>query len=675
MNNGKSGNEPNNKLHKDNGLSGSGQGGKGQIGSGLSGSGQGGKGQIGSGMSGSGQGGNGQNGSGMRGNGQSGNGQNGSGYGSSQLSRSGQSGNNQNGSGDGGSVQGSKSAQPSSDQSLEQKQQDDGKQQQQGGKEQQQQGAKKQQGAQGTDQNSHHSDYEQNAEVAIKEIPYVSSTEVAPRLEWMRQQFDRCSDIVFHNMSLHAGIGNKDYEAMLIYTNGMFDIDQAEHYVLQPLLQRTFYSRQELSQYLYTLNRLPITEVRWVKEGEEARKGILQGHGIVFFEGDERFLILPFSKFEKRGIEEAPNETVIRGPREAFVEDLQTNLSLVRRRIKSHHLKMEQFELGTYTSTRVIVSYLEGVCKPSLIDEVKRRIHYIQSDGVLAATQIEEDLSDNPTSIFTQMQHTERPDVVSAALLEGRIAIMMDNSPDAMLAPATLFMKMQSLEDYNQNFIATSFIRIIRFLFMLISLMLPSFYIAVTTFHAEILPFNLLISVASAREIVPFPALLEAFIMEISFEALREASVRIPKYIGQTVSIIGALIIGTAAVEAGIVSSAMVIIVSVTGVASFIIPGFDLSLSLRLLRFPLMLLAGFLGIFGIACGVILIYTHLLNLKSMGVPFLSPWTPSSFRSMEDIFIRSPWWKLKNAPTFALGGKQEQEQHSDNRGWAKQEEEQT
>lgn len=521
---------------------------------------------------------------------------------------------------------------------------------------------------------SQHSLYEAEARAAQNEIPYVSTAELEPRFAWFKQQFDRCSELVFHNMSIDAGIGRRDYSAALIYMNGMFDINQAEHYVLQPMLERTFATRQELSQYIYASNQLPVTEMKWVEDGEEARNSILQGNGVLFIDGDTRFLVLPFSKFEKRGIEEAPNETVIRGPREAFVEDLQTNLSLIRRRIKTHQLKTEQFVLGKYTSTKVVLAYLDGVCKPSLIADAKNRLSYIVDDGVIAATQIEEMLADNPSSLFTQMQHTERPDVISGAILEGRIAILMENTPDAMIAPATLFMKMQSLEDYNQNYIATSFIRIIRFLFLFISLMLPSFYIAVTTFHAEMIPFNLLISVASAREIVPFPALLEAFIMEISFEALREASVRIPKYIGQTVSIIGALIIGTAAVQAGIVSSAMVIIVSVTGVASFIIPGFDLGLSFRLLRFPLMLLAGFLGIFGIACGLILIYTHMLNLKSFGVPYLSPWVPSSYRSMKDVIIRAPWWKLKTRPTFALSN-QEGRQSGDNRGWTKQEEDQS
>lgn len=514
------------------------------------------------------------------------------------------------------------------------------------------------------------SDYEAEAARNQQEIEYIMTDELQPRLEWFEQQFDRCSELVFHNFSINAGIGARDYNAVLIYMNGMFDIDQAEHHVLRPLLGRTFYTRQELTQYLYRLHQLPITEMKWVEDGVEARKSILQGHGAFFVDGDSRILLFPFSKFEKRGIEEAPNETVIRGPREAFVEDLQTNLSLIRRRIKTHLLKTEVFELGEYTSSKVVLTYLEGVCKPSLIHEARNRLSYINDAGVIAATQIEEMLADNPHSLFTQMQHTERPDVVSAAILEGRIAILMENTPDSMIAPATMFMKMQSLEDYNQNFIATSFIRIIRFLFSFISLMLPSFYIAVTTFHAEMIPFNLLISVASAREIVPFPALLEAFIMEISFEALREASVRIPKYIGQTVSIIGALIIGTAAVQAGIVSSAMVIIVSVTGIASFIIPGFDLSLSFRLLRFPLMLLAGFLGIFGIACGLILIYTHMLNLKSFGVPYLSPWAPSSYGSMKDVLIRAPWWKLKSRPTFALSN-QKKRQADDNRGWTQKE----
>ncbi|MNJ56408.1 Spore germination protein A1 [compost metagenome] len=247
----------------------------------------------------------------------------------------------------------------------------------------------------------------------------------------------------------------------------------------------------------------------------------------------------------------------------------------------------------------------------------------------------------------------------------------MDGSPSAIIAPVTLAMLMQTAEDYYQRYIAATWIRWIRYLFLIVSLLLPSLYIAITTFHPEMIPYKLLMTIAAAREIVPFPAFVEAFIMELAFEALREASIRIPKSIGQAVSIIGALIIGTAAVQAGIVSAAMVIIVSLTGIASFIIPHFDLGLSIRLLRFPIMALASILGLFGITCGLIILYIHLLNLKSFGIPYLSPFTPLVKADLNDTIFRAPWWAMQNRPILSTHNEKRQKNNA--RGWEKQKEE--
>ncbi|MEK4252127.1 spore germination protein [Paenibacillus sp. FSL W7-1287] len=494
-----------------------------------------------------------------------------------------------------------------------------------------------------------------------------SSPELAPRLEWFKLRLERVAEVVFHEFTVDYG-----HSCVLIYMSGMFDIKQAERNLLEPLLGKVFYMKDELTQYLFSRNQLPVTELHWVDRAADALQAILQGYGILLFQGEPRMLVLPYANYETRSIVEAPNETVLRGPREAFIEDIGVNISLLRRRIKSPLLKTEEYTFGRHTSTPVVLAYMEGICKDSLIHEVRRRISYLDIDGVLSSSQIEETITDRPSSPFTQIQYTERPDVVSSSILEGRVAILVDNTPIALLAPTTIFSKMQSSEDYYQNFVAATAIRYIRYLFLFISFLLPSFYIAISTFHAEMIPFRLLVTVASAREVVPFPALLEAFIMEISFEALREASVRIPKSIGQTVSIIGALIIGTAAVQAGIVSAAMVIIVSVTGIASFIIPSFDLGLSFRLMRFPLMLLAGTFGIFGIACGMFLIYAHALNLESFGVPYLTPMAPSNRDSAKDVWMRAPWWRMNERPSFAAPNNRNR-QKKQARGWKLEQEE--
>jgi len=474
---------------------------------------------------------------------------------------------------------------------------------------------------------------------------YPDTSNLEPRLEWFRSQLAHCSDIVIHPFTIGTGTA-----CSLIYIRELFDYHDAEEHLLKPLIKECSSWNNDLSP-LFVEHRLPSAGCRTLTAPSASMDWVLDGCGLLLIDGDSRMLGLSQTKFEKRAIMEAPNESVIRGPREAFVENLDTNLTLIRRRIRSRHLKIEQMTFGTKTRTSVVLIYLDDICPDSLVKEMKRRLACIDVDGVLGSNYLEEAIVDNPSSPFPQIQYTERPDTVSASVLEGRISVMVNNTPIALIAPVHFFTLLQSAEDYYQPFIAATWIRWIRFVFLTTSLLLPSFYIAITTFHPEMIPYSLLISVSSSREVVPFPALMEALMMEIAFEALREASVRIPKSIGQAVSIIGALIIGTAAVQAGIVSAAMVIIVSLTGIASFIIPSFDLGLSFRLLRFPMMLLAGIFGIFGIACGLIIIYVHMLNLQSFGTPYLSPIAPQVAGSFKDTLVRAPWWKMKRRPPTA------------------------
>jgi len=487
------------------------------------------------------------------------------------------------------------------------------------------------------------------------------------RIEALKLRLSHSSDIVYHTFTLPSGL-----PCALVYINGMIDVQAVEENILRILAGLDpRIAAEEMVTRLFETHRLPIAMQTVIHELATAERSILDGNVLLLVDGERRILSLSASSYETRSIDEAPNEAVIRGPREAFIEHLETNLTLLRRRLKTSRFAVEFMHIGKETQTAIAFVYLSGICKPELIREVKQRLSTVVIDGVLGSSYLEEFIEDDPYSPFPQMQYSERPDVVCAALLEGRIALIVDGTPIAILAPVTMFMLMQSAEDYYQRYIAASWIRLIRYLFLLISLLLPSFYIAVTTFHPDIIPERLLMTVAAARENVPFPALLEAFLMELSFEALREASLRIPKAIGQAVSIIGALIIGTAAVQAGIASAAMVIIVSVTGIASFIIPHFDLGLAFRLLRFPIMLLAGMFGLFGVACGMILIYFHLIELRSFGLPYLEPLTPRNAGDLKDVFVRAPWWAMRSLPSFSgayiKGGR------TNKRKWTPQEEE--
>ena len=309
---------------------------------------------------------------------------------------------------------------------------------------------------------------------------------------------------------------------------------------------------------------------------------------------------------------------------------------------------MKSIEVGKYTKTKVVISYMEGIADHALIEEIENRISRIEIDGVLESGYIEQFIEDSPYSPFPQLLYTERPDVACANLLEGRAVIMIEGTPFSLIAPVSFFSLFQSQEDFYERFWIGASIRALRFVFLVIALFLPSIYVAVTTFHQEMVPTFLLISIASSREGVPFPAIIEAIMMEIAFEALREAGIRLPKQVGSAVSIVGALVIGQAAVQAGIVSAPMVIVVSITGIASFMVPRYSIGLAIRMIRFPIILLAGFMGFIGVMLAFILLIIHLSNLRSFGIPYLSPIATLQKNAFKDTLIRSPIWKLNKRP---------------------------
>jgi hypothetical protein len=477
--------------------------------------------------------------------------------------------------------------------------------------------------------------------------------ELAAKLGWFRQKLKNSTDIKYYELCLPGNIS-----CAFIYIEGLTDQKLLQEQVLTPLMfEVQGSSAAELLYKIASLRQLPVSSLQSVTDLQTALYSLFEGTIVFLIHNEPQMILFPMKSVEIRSIPQAENETVIRGPKEAFIEDLATNITMIRRKIKHPALKIEHHQFGTYTNTNAVLCYIEGICKQNLIDEVKERLSRIDIDGVLGSSYIEEFIEDNPFSPFPQIQYTERPDVVSAGLLEGRAALIIDGTPISLIVPVTLYMLLQSPEDYYQRFVAATWIRWIRYIFLMISFLLPSIYIAVSTFHPELLPPNLLSTVASARENVPFPAIIEAYIMEITFEALREAGLRIPKPIGQTISIIGALVIGQAVVQAGIVSAPMVIVVSITGIASFIIPHYDLGLTFRLLRFPVMILAASFGLFGVILCILLIYLHLVSLRSFGTPYLLPTAPIVFGDWKDVLIRAPWWMMKKRPAL-FGGKNDQ-----------------
>jgi spore germination protein KA len=375
---------------------------------------------------------------------------------------------------------------------------------------------------------------------------------------------------------------------------------------------------------------------------------MLSGGIIILLEGYTKGIWIDAVGWEDRNVSEPQSQTVVRGPMEGFTENLRTNTALVRKRIRDPRLWMETRQIGKVTHTNVAVMYIKGIADEGVIQQLRERLDRIDIDGIMEGGYIEEEIQDVTFTPFPTIYNSERPDSVAASLLEGRIAILVDGTPFVLLIPALFVQFFQSPEDYYQRADISTLLRMLRYLACFIALLAPALYIAISTFHQEMIPANLLISLAAQREGVPFPAFIEAMLMEVTYEILREAGVRIPKTVGQAVSIVGTLVIGQAAVDAGVVSAAMVIIVSITAISSYVIPENGLSIAVRIIRFALMVLAAAFGFLGILSGLMALMLHLTSLRSFGVSYMSPFGPYIQGDMKDTLFRLPWPWMTTRP---------------------------
>lgn len=468
----------------------------------------------------------------------------------------------------------------------------------------------------------------------------------------LQELFANCTDIQIKRFQ-HVKT-NQEY--LLVWVEGLVDKQALREHVMEALIQTPV---DKLNMESLIKGLLPVMDVSKEKNLQKALENLLIGKPLLILEKSSEAIVLGLVSYEKRDVTESQDETTIRGPREAFTESIQTNMALLRKRIRTPNYKTESIQLGTFTKNQIIISYLEGVVDPEIVTAVRKRVGSIQIDSILESTYIEEFIEDNPFSPFPQIEHTLKPDKVSASILQGRVAILVEGTPTVLLVPCTFATFLQPADDYYERYYYMTVIRILRLIYINIAMVLPALYISMTTFHPEMLPTRFLISLSAGRENVPFPALVEVLIMEITFEVLREAGLRLPKQIGQTVSIVGALVIGQAAVQAGIVSPVLVILVSTTAIASFAIPAFNLSYALRILKFPLVFIASFLGIYGLALGLLFILIHLCRLTSFGIPYLSGFAPFIGRDAKDVFIRAPWWMMNQRPVSYRSVNQERQ----------------
>ncbi|AZN43699.1 spore germination protein [Paenibacillus albus] len=459
-------------------------------------------------------------------------------------------------------------------------------------------------------------------------------------------------DIIFRNVQMFGEI-----KALLVYVDGLVDTKTLDNVLLRSWMFGESAHKQDKRSITFDniLEQLfPIASIQTAESIEDIEKDILSGCAALVIDGYDRTVIADLRGFEHRTVEEPSTEVTVQGPREGFTESLNVNTALVRRKIQSKDLKMESITVGSLSRTTIVIAYIHGVANESVVEEVRNRMRQIQIDTVLSGNVVEEFIEDQPFTVFPQVQKSERPDIVAASLAERKVAIFIDGTPLVLIVPCTLWTAFQSADDYYERFIYASFTRWLRMLLILISLYLPSFYVAITTFHPQLIPTNLLLSIAAAREGVPFPAVIEALLMEFLFEGLREAGIRMPRQTGSAISIVGAIVIGQAAVQAGIVSAPMVIVVSVTGIASLITPRYNMGIAFRMLRFPMLVCSGFFGLYGITMATLFLLIHLTNLESFGVPYLSPVAPTERSKLRDIFIRAPWWAMRTQPSGKQGG---------------------
>ncbi|UUZ84898.1 spore germination protein [Paenibacillus sp. P26] len=469
---------------------------------------------------------------------------------------------------------------------------------------------------------------------------FLAGSQLQDDLLKLREAIGHSPDVVFR--SFHLGDGR---EVALVYVDGLVDKAAVQEQVIKPLLEHgEAFNHNEV----FVKTVISLAEVKKAQPLEDCILEILSGNTVLLVEGEEVPLVLGTAGNKGRSIDEPVAEAVIRGPHDGFIEVLSMNITLLRRRIKDPNFTMIPYKIGRRSQTDLMVAYIRGLTNEDLVNEVRRRIEQIDIDEILESGHIEQLIQDNYLSFFPQMLSTERPDRVVSDLMEGRVAILTDGTPIALVAPATFQMFMNAPDDYYERWSPGSLIRLLRYIAGFIALFLPSIYIALISYNHGLIPTKLVISIAAGREGVPFPSLIEAPLMEITIEILREAGLRSPKPIGQAVSIVGGLVIGQAAVQAGIVSPIMVIVVALTAMSSFTFAQYQIGLAVRILRFLSMMSAAVFGIYGIILFVIFITVHVVKLSRLRRSIYGPFGPVEPRDWKDTLIRSPLRFMKLRP---------------------------
>jgi spore germination protein KA len=438
--------------------------------------------------------------------------------------------------------------------------------------------------------------------------------------------------------------------ALIVYISGLVNTTTLNEYILTPLMTlkqsptgNNFTDASEPIPWLMN-SGVSLSGARESNQWSDICDSIMEGNSILFIEDCDKALILSTNQWESRTTQEPVNESEPRGPRDGFIEDIQTNTAMIRRRIKDHNLRFETIYMGERTKTKVCMAYIDNIVNKSILQEVRTRLNRIKIDAILDTGFIEELISDSPNTIFPLYQRTERPDKTCAVILDGRIAILVDTTPFVLLVPSVFWQYIHASGDYYEKPLIGSFLRVIRLLALFLSLSLSSFYVLLMSYHQEMIPTSLALKLAVGREGVPFPIPIEVFTMELALVMMKEAGVRMPTSIGQTVSFLGAVVIGQSAVAAGFIGPATVIVVALSTICSYAIPSLAMTNTITIIRLPLLLLTSTFGLLGYLAGIIVIVLHLMSLRSFGAPYLAPISPYDKDSNKDTIIRAPLWRM-------------------------------
>ncbi len=478
--------------------------------------------------------------------------------------------------------------------------------------------------------------------------------------------FNKCEDTVIRELTINL---SQPIEALIIYAIGLVEKKEVNENILRPLMYQYYQDMPKSEECqstadIYDLIKLNIVTVGDIKEAQtyaDIRDEIFIGNTVLIINGVNKAMSIACKGWKQRSVEEPESEVSIRGSHEGFTENLRTNSALIRRRIKSHNLKFEALKLGRYSQTAICIGYIKDIADDQIVDKIKQRLSKIDIDGVLESGYVEQFISDSCISIFPTIGNTEKPDIVASKLLEGRVAILTDGTPSVLTVPFMFTEYFQSSGDYYSSFWIASSFRIIRWIAFFLAIGLPGLFVAAQNFHYEMIPTRLVFTVATSHEGIPFSATIETLLMSTFFVILREAGVRMPRSIGTATSIVGALVLGDAAISAGLVGAPAVMVTAISGLSTFVVP--QLAGPITVMRIMFIFLGGFIGIYGLSIGLMLLMFHMSSLHSFGVYYLTPIAPFNLRDQRDNIFKAPIWAdLERPQGFAEDNKQRQSPES-------------